>query len=70
MYSCYNMMRRLDMENLKIPKVVNSPNLSPTTQLRPIGVVENSSVTTNKRRRLTFSARDQSCGIPDHDQLC
>ncbi|KAF5461934.1 hypothetical protein F2P56_017992 [Juglans regia] len=56
-YSCYNMMRRLDMENLKIPKVVNSPNLSPTTQLRPIGrVVENSSVTTNKRRRLTFSA--------------
>ncbi|KAG6644350.1 cyclin-D5-1-like [Carya illinoinensis] len=66
--SCYDMMRRLDMENLKIPKVINSPNLSPT-QLRPIGVVENSSVTTNKRRRLTFSACDQSCGIPD-DQLC
>jgi hypothetical protein len=64
-------MRRLDMEKLKITNVVNSPDLSPT-QSRPIGVLEISSVTSalsNKRKRLTFSTSDRSCGLPG-DRLC
>ncbi|KAG2699006.1 hypothetical protein I3843_07G172700 [Carya illinoinensis] len=66
-FSCYNTMRRLQTEILKIPKAVNSSDLSPT-QSRPIDVLEKSSVTsavTNKRRKLTFSTCDQSYGIPD-----
>ncbi|KAG6705420.1 hypothetical protein I3842_07G178200 [Carya illinoinensis] len=66
-FSCYNTMRRLQTEILKIPKAVNSSDHSPT-QSRPIDVLEKSSVTsavTNKRRKLTFSTCDQSYGIPD-----
>ncbi|XP_041016642.1 cyclin-D5-1-like [Juglans microcarpa x Juglans regia] len=66
-FSCYNMMRREQMEILKIPKAVNSSDLLPT-QSRPIDVIEKSSVTsavTDKRRKLTFSTCDQSYGIPD-----
>ncbi|XP_059461505.1 cyclin-D5-1-like [Corylus avellana] len=71
LFSCYTIMRRLDMEKLKITKVVNSPDLSPS-QSRPIDVLEISSVSSalsNKRRRLTFSTCDRSCGLPG-DKLC
>ncbi|KAE8057066.1 hypothetical protein FH972_013787 [Carpinus fangiana] len=71
LFSCYTIMRRLDMEKLKITNVVNSPELSPT-QSRPIDVLEISSVTSalsNKRKRLTFSTCDRSCGLPG-DKLC
>lgn len=58
------------MENLEIPEIIDTPELSPT-QLMPIDVLENSSVTSavsSKRRRLTFSNSDPSRGTPD--KLC
>ncbi|KAK4559836.1 hypothetical protein RGQ29_008854 [Quercus rubra] len=71
-FSCYNIMRRLGVEKFKIPKVVISPDLSPT-QMGPNDVLDNSLVTSavsNKRKRLALNTSDQSCVIPDDKRLC
>ncbi|KAK0575492.1 hypothetical protein LWI29_001434 [Acer saccharum] len=65
--ACYNVMQKLDMEKLDMPKSVNSPDLSPT-QLRRTSVLDYPSVSSagcsNKRKRLTFEDDDQSTDKP------
>ncbi|KAL5777606.1 hypothetical protein ACOSP7_010532 [Xanthoceras sorbifolium] len=62
--ACYIIMQKLDMEKLNMPKSVNSPDLSPT-RLRKSSVLDHSSVSGSKRKRLTFDDSDQSIDRPN-----
>ncbi|KAJ9166327.1 hypothetical protein P3X46_021101 [Hevea brasiliensis] len=70
-FQCYTLVQKLEMENLKTPKLVNSQDLSPAAQLNPIDVLENSSVTCangTKRKRLAFDNSDKNFGLTDEKQ--
>uniref|UniRef100_A0A5B6YXN1 Putative cyclin-D5-1 n=1 Tax=Davidia involucrata TaxID=16924 RepID=A0A5B6YXN1_DAVIN len=59
-FNCYNRMRELDMEKMKIPNYIISPGGGHG--------FDNSSVTcaiSTKRKRLTFNDCDQNYGIPE-----
>ena len=71
-FTCYDLMQKVEMDKLNIPKSVNSPALSPT-RLRAISVLDDSSSSAavcTKRKRLTFNRSDNSHDIPNEKRLC
>ncbi|XWS24121.1 hypothetical protein CRYUN_Cryun28dG0073600 [Craigia yunnanensis] len=71
-FTCYDLMQKLEMEKVNIPKSVNLPDLSPT-HLRAINVLDDSSSSAavcTKRKRLTFNKSDSSHDIPNEKRLC
>ncbi|XVF64179.1 hypothetical protein PTKIN_Ptkin09bG0147300 [Pterospermum kingtungense] len=71
-FSCYNLMQKLEMGKLNIPKSVNSPELSPQ-HLRAINVLGSSSTSAavcTKRKRLTFHKSDNSDDLPNEKRPC
>ncbi|OMO64460.1 hypothetical protein CCACVL1_21737 [Corchorus capsularis] len=71
-FTCYNIMQKLELEKLDIPKSINSPELSPTN-LRATNVLDGSSSSTSvgtKRKRLTFNKSDNNQDIPNEKRLC
>ncbi|XVF36409.1 hypothetical protein REPUB_Repub19eG0056200 [Reevesia pubescens] len=70
-FTCYNLMQKLEMEKLNMPKSVNSPDLS-STHLRAINVLDDSSSSAavcSKRKRLTFNKSDNSQDLPNEKRL-
>ncbi|KAF9600694.1 hypothetical protein IFM89_011365 [Coptis chinensis] len=70
-FTCYTLMLELEMEKVKTPKYVCSPDLS-SIYSSSSDVVEDSSFTSAtriKRRRLTFHDTDEKCDIPNENGL-
>ncbi|XP_022766451.1 cyclin-D5-1-like [Durio zibethinus] len=71
-FTCYNLMQKLEIEIHNFPKSVNSPDISPT-HLRAINVLDDSSSSAavcTKRKRLTFNKSDNDHDIPNEKRLC
>ncbi|KAF8377640.1 hypothetical protein HHK36_031023 [Tetracentron sinense] len=70
-FSCYNLMKELEMKKFKIPKSTSSSGLSPIYSNLDDVFKDPSytSIVGNKRKRLTFSHCDQNCGIPNEKRL-
>ncbi|KAF8404888.1 hypothetical protein HHK36_009783 [Tetracentron sinense] len=70
-FSCYNLMQELEMGKFKIPKLVNSPDIS-SVYSTSVDVLADSSfisAVSTKRRRLTFKDCDQNCAITNEKEL-
>ncbi|XVF39814.1 hypothetical protein PTKIN_Ptkin01aG0062400 [Pterospermum kingtungense] len=72
-FTCYDLMQKLEMGKLNMPKSVNSADLSPTG-LKAINVLEDTSssaaVCTKRKRLVTFNKSDNSDDIPNEKRLC
>ncbi|XP_050238789.1 cyclin-D5-1-like [Mercurialis annua] len=56
-FECYNLMQKLEMENLKTERTVNLPGYWSTSV--------SSAISRTKRKRLAFNDSDLDCGLPD-----